>query len=450
LAIGSERGIYLVDLSVPASFIYKELPGKDVHTESLSFSRGGKWLAIGRSDNMVMIMDARTGEFIGQPIKDAGAEVAFNPTSSIGQLAITDKEGNISMGWFDSDGKLWSSRRQYYPPGTSSVVLFPSKNTFFATGSRDGSIALWEESRSNTFPLAERLDEEDLKGNGNAQYMAFNKSGSRFLAIDDQSVRDLWSVSGDHFVYLKPSKHLEDLNAGEFQYALNCYARDNRQVLCFNEGEVEFKDPTNATKPSLRFPIDMSKTLRESKPAVLGVGNELLATLGFNDVTLWDIRKNGDSKPIGSPLKAPSSQDDKGFARCLALSRDNKLLAVGYDNGEILLWDVEKHSLLRTLSPYRTSDRGITKGGQVIAVALSSDGSVLASSSRPNSISLWDTGTGNLIGRIDTGRGGYLAFTLALSSDGKKLVSGGVGKLFVWDIDPASLAKRALAVANQQ
>ncbi|MCI0556007.1 MAG: hypothetical protein L0287_34115, partial [Anaerolineae bacterium] len=74
----------------------------------------------------------------------------------------------------------------------------------------------------------------------------------------------------------------------------------------------------------------------------------------------------------------------------------------------------------------------------VIGLAFSPDGKILASSSRDNSIILWDVQTHQSIAQPFTGHKGII-WSVAFSPDGKTLASTSDDKtIILWDVDPSS------------
>jgi WD40 repeat protein len=117
----------------------------------------------------------------------------------------------------------------------------------------------------------------------------------------------------------------------------------------------------------------------------------------------------------GKPLGAPIADQEKINQLCF--SPDGQILAAGYADATIRLWDVHSHQPLGP--PLQGHDTG------VFSLAFRPDGKVLASGSRGNSavIFLWDITSGKppvhssplLSSDVNT---------LAFSPDGKSLVSG--------------------------
>lgn len=103
--------------------------------------------------------------------------------------------------------------------------------------------------------------------------------------------------------------------------------------------------------------------------------------------------------------------------RSVAVSPDGTLIASGHEYAGLALWDVGSGALLRALEGHISA---------VTAVAFSCGG-VLASASLDDSVRLWDPSSGREIMRLAGHPGGALA--VAFEPDGKHLVSGGNDRL---------------------
>jgi WD40 repeat protein/tRNA A-37 threonylcarbamoyl transferase component Bud32 len=114
----------------------------------------------------------------------------------------------------------------------------------------------------------------------------------------------------------------------------------------------------------------------------------------------------------------------------IAVSSSNLLIAGSEDN-TIKVWDLHTRQLLHTLKGHRD---------EVLSVAISPNGAVLASGSADHTIKLWNIYTGELLhtlsGHFDTVR------SVAISSDGRTVVSGSSDHTVkVWDLYTGTLLK---------
>ena len=149
-------------------------------------------------------------------------------------------------------------------------------------------------------------------------------------------------------------------------------------------------------------------------------GNMLAYGLG-NDVKLWDVATRND---IGT------LEGHTGEVLSLAFSRDGTILASGAYDGSIKLWDVATRNNIGTFEEHKH-----TKG--VLSLAFSPDGTMLASGAYDGSTKLWDVATRNNIASFKEDSVTAWIYSVAFSPDGTILASGrgnGRGNVKLWDV----------------
>jgi len=115
----------------------------------------------------------------------------------------------------------------------------------------------------------------------------------------------------------------------------------------------------------------------------------------------------------------------------VAISPDGSVLASG-GRGEyvVRLWSLPEGELLKTLEGHRD---------YLNAVAVSPDGKVLASGSRDKTVKLWSLPGGQLLETLPE-RGGWVN-SVAISPDGKVLATGNFGTVKLWSLPGGELVK---------
>ena len=165
----------------------------------------------------------------------------------------------------------------------------------------------------------------------------------------------------------------------------------------------------------------------------------LLATATLDGTRLWDT---STWSPIGAPLR--SSQ---GASEGIDFSPDGRTLAVAGGDGRVELWDVPTRKLLRELiDPAAADDLPA-----LAAVRYSPDGAVLAAGAlETNHVTLWNTRTGQVIGRpIATHPPGSGAHSISFSPDSKRIaVPGAPGTVGIWDVATGRRIGRPLEVGD--
>src|SRR6478672_8231123 len=149
-----------------------------------------------------------------------------------------------------------------------------------------------------------------------------------------------------------------------------------------------------------------------------------LAAFASEDAEIWDLRRGSFVTAVGGDAEADEFS--------VALSPDGRTLAVGGYGRFVRLWDVQNGELLHEL------DQG---GTRPISLEFSPDGRSIVTAG-----TMWDVASGTRIG--PNLAPGLLTSMTDLSSDGRSLVvTDPDGHGAVWDLDPASLVRRACALA---
>ena len=201
------------------------------------------------------------------------------------------------------------------------------------------------------------------------------------------------------------------------------------------------------------------KEIRELNGAALQAASpdgQFVASLqagkdGAVEIRLRDVRSDKESDSIRIPWKAARSQ--------LLLGWQGRSLAV-FDPASAVVWNAQTGKTVSFTAPpggmqavalgkshfaavsgKQVQVCGLTTGdiaftfeghaGEVQCLAFDPDGRILATAGKGGAIRLWDTATGKLQGRLDTGGD---VRSLNFSPDGLKLAAGNAaGKVQVWD-----------------
>jgi WD40 repeat protein/serine/threonine protein kinase len=141
-------------------------------------------------------------------------------------------------------------------------------------------------------------------------------------------------------------------------------------------------------------------------------GQRLVTGSTDGTVRIWDAVKRGEVK---------SFKDQKtGAIWSLAMTLAGKRVVTGSDDGTIRLWNTDSGQVLRTFTGH---------SGPVWAVAASNDGRRLVTRSADNTTQVWDlqSGRNQLLGQAAEGT------CVAMSTDGRLIVTGDGGRVTLWD-----------------
>ena len=143
---------------------------------------------------------------------------------------------------------------------------------------------------------------------------------------------------------------------------------------------------------------------------------------GFRDggVSLWDVATGENTVTLAGHV-------DRAEAVSVSFSPDGTTLAFSSWNNAVKLWDLSTREDIATLEGHT---------GGVASVSFSPDGSTLASGSWDNTVKLWDVATGQDIATLEGHTGGVTS--ASFSPDGSTLASGSWdGTVKLWDVATA-------------
>jgi WD40 repeat protein len=411
---------------------------------SVAFSPDGRFLA-STANRTVKLWDVQTGVCVQtfEGYTDRVFSVAFSPD---GRLLATGSEDHLVRVWEVRSGTLLhvldghtnEVRSVAFAPIEVRLPNQPTKSLVLASGSFDGTVRLWDTRTGQcvqcwhghqgwVWSVAFSPDGEWLASSGSdrlvhlwqvdtgtqvrsfvghtqqVRALAFSGDG-RTLASgsDDRSVR-LWDYrSGDCFATLVGHRSW---------IAAIAFSPDN-PLLASGSEDQSVRLWHSRTRLCL-------KTLQGYSNGVWSVAfsptGQMLAS-GSQDrvIRLWDWQQQ---RRLGN-LTGHSS-----WVWSVAFSPDGTVLASGSEDRTVKLWDVRSQTLLQTLEGHQDA---------VLSVVFDCTGDLL-SGSLDGTIKRWNRQTG--CQQTLVGHGGGV-WCLALSADGSLLASGSQDQTIkLWEVD---------------
>jgi WD40 repeat protein len=161
----------------------------------------------------------------------------------------------------------------------------------------------------------------------------------------------------------------------------------------------------------------LMESLEEVPHSVIGLAftpddQAVYAALGVGGINLYTLGNN-----------EPTIDFHRGYDNYLALSPDGTRIASGNRGGETWLWDVSTGELIIEMDP---ADHVDDYSEWLTSLAYSPDGSLIAAGHWDGHIFLWDAHSGGLIRYIKPETDFCNAWGLAFSTDGQYLAVGGL------------------------
>jgi WD40 repeat protein len=434
--------------------LLREIPAHQMGVSALAFSADGKRLASAGEERDIRLWDVATGKQTGSLVghTDRVPALAWHPdgtrlysagwdtTARVWDVAkgepiilLNSHAAQVTALALSPDGALLACADSSFavhvwltatnrtltvlPPQTNEVrcLAFSPAGPVLASGGGDRVVHVWD--RREGGGVGEQADPL-LSRTG----LAVSPDGGRLLSLGAGTPLRVWDVAtGQTAVELRDAGRLRAFAAGP----------DGRWIACSvatppDQGEADLAlwdvqvGRRAAPLEGQRGPV--------TALAFRGDG-KVVATGGFqsSDVWLWQV-------PTGEPLLLLNGAADGCSVEALAFHPDNRRLAVaavdwlatGGSDGKVVVWDTEDRRAVLTL-----------KGGAV-ALALSPDGTRLATASLAQTVRLWGL-DGRLIAEL---RGHVEPVTcLAFSPDGRWLATGGDDRTArLWSADGRPVA----------
>jgi WD40 repeat protein len=395
---------------------------------SLVFSPDGSRLVSGSHypDNTARLWDAATGRllFVLAGHKNEISTVAFSPD---GKRVVTSSSDQTARLWDARTGELLAVLSGH--TDKMRHVLFSPDGARVVTASDDATLRLWNARTGELISV--------LRGHGDAfnSEPVFTPDGSRLVSGSADGTVRIWDMS-----LLERNGILREHTSYVYDVA---FSPDGEQVASAAwDGTARLSDATTGRQTGLlkhetaiitavaysqdrRWLATSEKTRgvtlwegASQKPArvarfegprfgdnpvAFNPGGTLLASgYGEGRVRLWDLATGREVARL---------EGHEQECKDAAFSPDGSLLATTGMDGRVRLWDVATHAPVAVL-------RGHTDSGW--RVAFSADGKLLASCSSDKTIRLWDAQTHEPLAVIPLGS---IVYGVAFSPDGTRLAA---------------------------
>ena len=450
------------------------------------FSPDGKKAATCAADGEITVWDLAAGpdgfSIAWAPKKIRGLSLSTDHSIA---LAATDKEIVV----WDMEGRKEWRRIQAEERSASGKLLNTTSEIYSAALSPDGKTALTASNVIRCWDLTSGQESFTLTGHkGNINFVDFFAEGSRIISASDDGTVKIWDAAGKRALvsFSGPSGH----------NAISAMAsRDGSKVIAlfeFGQGQADRGqssernfDPSLFSGEVIVWDVQEKKKVFSSRGLILGDveltsaaispdGSKIAIGTGISGefgslvagVNIWNIAKRKPRlllrdtlfggkittlgfSPDGNEIVFGGSEGYGGYSNGLEtegyfplnrrgpaflsifFSNDGRQIIGLTEDGGIRIWDKKEMAggrddgALLPLPVHRS---------EVVAAALSPDGTLLASAStRKEGIMIWNMDDGSLANNI-TGLSDKVN-SIAFSPDGKNIAALSGSEVKVWSLD---------------
>jgi WD40 repeat protein len=397
--------------------------GKEVLTlshpadvKSLSFSPDKTKIVTGASDNLARVWDVASGKELqafahAGPVEavvfhnnnttivsgSADKIVAVHPISAVRVisaapgpvrgLAVTPNGSHVLTA-DEKEVKLWNAGNgakepRAFPGGDGGVtaVAVSKNNNLVAVGSPDLTVRLYN--------FADAKPVGQLKAKGPVQHLAFSPNNQTLAAAcTDKSILT-WNV-----VY-NPGQPLP----GDFGKAGPGFGHDAGATdLVFDLDSMKlYTGGLDKKIRKWRFSSDLPSKNLPHPQLVNGVafnpaGTQLATACMDGNLRIWDVAKAQPIKQINAHTTPMAAS-----IYCVAWSPDGKQIVSGSYDHSLKLWDAAAGTLVREFKAYKPKEFEKGHRDPIFTVALTADGKFLVSGSSDHTIKVWNIADGTVV-----------------------------------------------------
>ncbi|CEL54098.1 putative WD repeat-containing protein alr3466 OS=Nostoc sp, (strain PCC 7120 / UTEX 2576) GN=alr3466 PE=4 SV=1 [Rhizoctonia solani AG-1 IB] len=290
-------------------------------------------------------------------------------------------------------------------PARSQVrcVAYSSNGVFFATGTFDGRILVWD-----AMTLQLTIDPVHAH-NQVINAIAISPDDTQVCSCSDDMTICIWDIRTGAQIAGPLTGHTREVWSVD-------YSRDGKWLA---SGSVDGTVRIWSTETWLMQSGPLGNENKRVGSVVFSPDSTVLAATSESQICLWN--------PLsGQKIREPLSHHTD-VVRTLTFLHDGAYLVSGSEDHTICVWDVSTGQLVH--GPFREHS------SKVISVASSPTGHLLVSASMDSTMRIWDTATWQTYALF---RSTGIVLSVKFSPDGQRLLSGSIDRnIRIWEVPQA-------------
>jgi len=402
---------------------------------SIAFSPDGRWLGIAGEGGIAEIRDAQTGEvaFVLKPDRLALYKIAF---SNSGEFIATASHNGEAQIWDATTGRLL--HRLVKHTERLRDMLFLGDGSRLATSSMDKTIRLWDVTKGALLAT--------LEGHTNwVDAIDTDRDGKHLMSGSSDGTAKLWDTGSGKLIKTYPG-------FGGPVYGVAISADGQHVAAAFADGTVLLADVADPADAVLLRAHEGGPVYRVGFSSD---GSRLVTGGAVNAVRVWS------TAPASQAVEVPTGVLERKTVQS-KLDRNEVFVDSG---GDVQVINVKTLLIVRTLTGHtnKVNHVAVSIDGSLVAtasndntamiwkrsgsapntilrghifplelVALSADNRFAVTASRDETARLWDIATGRELLKWHT-RTRWMD-SLGFSADGRTVIGTGEGQSYTWDI----------------
>ena len=303
---------------------------------------------------------------------------------------------------FDSARMLAYNQVGFHTNTVTSIEFGPDPTSYYSSSS-DGRVLKWDMKNPKALPVIIYESEHivrslDISDDGRWMMVVFYQTGMALVALEQKF--------GDEILSMEDP---ESVQTAVFM------PNEQKYLIVTKEGELKTKGFQTKTKQ-----------IGKTESFVLSL------TVDENDGTIYAgtvdgvLESWGQQSYFGYKLGTPA-------INCLDISPDGKLLAIGRERGDAILWNIEQKRLERIISGHQSA---------ITDISFSPDNQLLLTTSRDKTARLWDLSDSRKLPIVMDDHDDWV-MTGSFDPSGRQVITGSKDEFIrTWPINPQVLADR--------